>query len=182
MTLYALLNQFLVLALQYLSLFIDLIFCQIQFGKITSTKKLTKYIDNFNFERFVCGFENVYILLDSKGKYLKSVLHPTLSKFQTTLNTNLHFFTYPGLNTTQEFLQFTNFLATNQTAHQTNSKILFWFGSCDVTSMNKATRELAINEPLGDVADSMVTLFNEVTRILKDHSLVPESFKCSPNT
>jgi len=39
--------------------------------------------------------------------------------------------------------------------------------------MNKATRELAINEPLGDVADSMVTLFNEVTRISKDHGISP---------
>jgi len=55
-----------------------------------STKKLTKYIDNFNFENFDCDFENVYILSDSEGKYLKSVLHPTLSKFQTTLNTNFY--------------------------------------------------------------------------------------------
>ena len=39
--------------------------------------------------------------------------------------------------------------------------------------MNKATRELAINETLGDVADSMVSLFNEVTRISKDHGISP---------
>jgi len=122
---YALLDQFLVLALQYLSLCIFLIYCQIQFGKIMSSNNLTKYIDNFNFENFDCDFENVYILSDSKGKYLKSVLEPTLSKFQTTSNTTFHFYSYPGLTTSKGFLECTHFLSLNQTS-QTHSKILFW--------------------------------------------------------
>jgi len=46
--------------------------------------------------------------------------------------------------------------------------------------MNKATRELAINEPQGDVANSMVTLFNEVTRISKDHGISPEILQIPP--
>jgi len=54
-----------------------------------------------------------------------------------------------------------------------NCKLLFWFGTCDVTSMNNATSELAVNEPLGDVADSMVALFNEATRISKEHGISP---------
>jgi len=102
---YALLNQFLVLALQYLSLCIFLIYFQIQFGKIMSSNKVTKYINNFNFDNFHCDFENVYILSDSKGNYLKSVLQPTctLSKLQTTINTNFHFYSYPGLDTKKVF-------------------------------------------------------------------------------
>ena len=106
---YALLNQFLVLALQYLSLCIFLIYFQIQFGKIMSSNKLTKFIDNFNFDNFHCDFENVYILSHSKGKYLKSVLQPTLSKFQTTINTNFHFYSYPDLDTKKDFLELTHF-------------------------------------------------------------------------
>ena len=73
----------------------------IQFGKIMSSNKVTKYIDNFNFDNFYCDFENVYILSDSKEKYLKS---PSFTvKIPNNHQHKLSLYSYPGLDTKKVF-------------------------------------------------------------------------------